>query len=238
MNVPWIKSVLNNLIQITNSSNSFYTLFDGVTVAKIRENIFSIANEIEQEDRQLSAQLREAKDKLFWTDSIGRTFLHPVIAGSVIFGLEYLINKQENKTNDSWALLHPSIIRASKKLYLDGHCANAVVDAFIEINERLKNIFKQLCPGVPVPDGANLMNTIFSVKTPILKLCDLTSQTGEDKQKGLMMMAAGAMAALRNPKSHAKSETVNQDEAMRRLMFASMLMYQIDEAVAYSNITE
>ncbi len=238
MNSLWLSSVLNDLIRYANTPGIANVPFDGVTVAKIRENIYIIANKIDREDKQLSAQLRAAKDNLFWTDNVGRTFMNSLYIGAIIFGLEYLINKQENATNDSWALLHPSIIKASKKLYLEGHWANVVVDAFIEINERLKNIFKQLRPNEPVPDGANLMNTVFSVKTPILKLCDLSSQTGEDKQKGLMLMAAGAISALRNPKSHANSETVTSEEAMRRLMFASMLMYQIDEAVAYSNITE
>ena len=65
------------------------------------------------------------------------------------------------------------------------------------------------------------------------------SQTpnGNNTQKGFMEMLAGAMSALRNPKAHANI-TINQDDAMRRLMFASMLMYKIDEAVLYSKIIE
>ncbi len=43
-------------------------------------------------------------------------------------------------------------------------------------------------------------------------------------------MAAGAMAALRNPKSHSNEVTLTAEEAMRRLMFAGMLMYQLEEA--------
>ena len=38
---------------------------------------------------------------------------------------------------------------------------------------------------------------------------------------------AGAMAALRNPKAHANI-TLTAEDAMRRLMFASMLMYTLD----------
>lgn len=50
-------------------------------------------------------------------------------------------------------------------------------------------------------------------------------------------MLAGAMSALRNPKAHANI-TITKDDAMRRLMFASMLMYKIDEAIDYSKIQE
>jgi hypothetical protein len=52
-----------------------------------------------------------------------------------------------------------------------------------------------------------------------------------------MFMLQGAMAALRNPKAH-ENIALNKDEAFRRLMFASMLMYKIDEGVAYSQIEE
>ena len=50
-------------------------------------------------------------------------------------------------------------------------------------------------------------------------------------------MLSGAMSALRNPKAHANI-TITAEDAMRRLMFASMLMYKIDEAVKHSEITE
>ena len=57
------------------------------------------------------------------------------------------------------------------------------------------------------------------------------------RQKGFMEMLAGAMSALRNPKAHANIP-IEQEDAMRRLIFASMLMYKIDEAVLYSKIIE
>lgn len=43
-------------------------------------------------------------------------------------------------------------------------------------------------------------------------------------------MTAGAMSALRNPKAHSNDEVLTAEEALRRLMFASMLMYKLDEA--------
>ena len=45
------------------------------------------------------------------------------------------------------------------------------------------------------------------------------------------------MSALRNPKAHANI-IITKDDAMRRLIFASMLMYKIDEAIEYSGIQE
>lgn len=220
-----------SLLQI----NRFVLLPDAVI--RIKDNIQSIAGDVVKQYPYISSRLLALRNELFLPMTRGYT-LECATIGQVVELCDFLIHEAENPEQDIWSLIHPRIQQCSKQLYLDGHCTNAATDAFIEINERLKNIFKQLSPNTPVPDGAALMNTIFSANRPILKLCDLTSQTGEDKQKGLMMMAAGAMSALRNPKSHANSETVTSEEAMRRLMFASMLMYQIDEAVAYSNVTE
>ncbi len=88
-----------------------------------------------------------------------------------------------------------------------------------------------------VPDGQAVMNTVFSDNAPLLEFCDRLTETGSNIQKGYMQMLAGAMSALRNPKAHANI-TIAKDDAMRRLMFASMLMYKIDEAVKYSCIEE
>lgn len=126
----------------------------------------------------------------------------------------------------------------SQNLFEDGHYANAAEDAFVEINDRVKKLFMKVNPTAPkVPDGYTAMNMVFSDNAPLLEFCDRSTETGSNIQKGYMQMLAGAMSALRNPKAHANI-TITKDDAMRRLMFASMLMYKIDEAVKYSGIME
>ena len=51
-------------------------------------------------------------------------------------------------------------------------------------------------------------------------------------------MFAGAMSALRNPKAHSNEEIISAEEALRRLMFASTLMFALDEAVNINRINE
>lgn len=125
-----------------------------------------------------------------------------------------------------------------KVLYLDGHWTNAAIDAFVEINTRVKNLFKIVSPDANVPDGTKAMTTVFSINNPLVKIGDLNDQTCHDKQVGLMNMLQGAISALRNPPCHDKKEIITKEEAMRRLMFASTIMYMIDEAVAYSHVAE
>ena len=47
---------------------------------------------------------------------------------------------------------------------------------------------------------------------------------------GYMFMLAGAMAAIRNPKAHENME-ITKEDAIRKLHFASMLMYKIDNSI-------
>lgn len=48
-------------------------------------------------------------------------------------------------------------------------------------------------------------------------------------QQGYMMMFSGAMSALRNPKAY-ENLVISRDDAIRKLIFASILMYKLDSA--------
>ena len=81
------------------------------------------------------------------------------------------------------------------------------------------------------------MNTVFSENKPIIEICDRSNQSGRDTQKGFMQMISGAFSAIRNPKSHSNFQ-ISEEDAVRKLMLASMLMYKIDDAISYSKISE
>ena len=116
-------------------------------------------------------------------------------------------------------------------MYINGHYTNAAEDVFIELNSRAKEIYKKLSPdATSFSDGKDLMNKLFRSKTPLCPVCDTSTESGENYQQGFHFMTAGAMSALRNPKAHSNDEVLTAKEAMRRLMFASMLIYKLDEA--------
>ena len=81
------------------------------------------------------------------------------------------------------------------------------------------------------------MNQVFSTDNPMLEFCDRSTDNGKDIQLGFKEMFSGSMSALRNPKAHENTQETPSD-AMRQIVFASMLMYKIDEAVCYCNINE
>lgn len=109
-------------------------------------------------------------------------------------------------------LFHPDVEASSRQLFDDGHYRQAVLDAFIGLNARVK-----AKSGKTDLDGKGLMNTVFSPNNPILRV----SSDG-DEQQGFMLLFAGAMLGLRNPKAHSLEPTT-REKAVEWLTFASAL---------------
>jgi len=244
MNSIWLGLLITELRNIASTSYPCNVVMSVNNVVRIRDNIISIANECSSEEPQISRLLLRAKDILFSNNQLGQGMVNPVVLGEIIFGLDYLAARQDTKTKlpvpeeKLWSYIHPLIKNVSKKLYEDGHYANAAEDAFIELNDRVKHLYAIIKPGEKIPDGDTAMTTVFSTNNPLVEFCNRSTETGYNKQKGYMQMLAGAMSALRNPKAHSNAEILSADEGYRRLATASMLMYAIDEAVEYSGITE
>ena len=125
-------------------------------------------------------------------------------------------------------VLHPVIVGVSESRMKSGHYADAVEGAFKELNNAVKDRARSRLNNEL--DGQKLMQRVFSPDNPVLLVeGDLDTQTNKDTQQGYMMMFSGAMSAIRNPKAH-ENMTISQDDAIRKLMFASMLMYKLDAA--------
>lgn len=242
MNIDRISTVRDWLLALANRFNAQNIPVQNGDVIRIRENILLISKDIENEYSILGERLLKAKDRLFnevptnW--NAVAIFINPFVVGQAIEILTILQEQYFVVYDDRWAIIHPEIRKVSEKLYMDGSYANAACDAFIEINDRVKKLFIVLNPTAQkVPDGDAAMTTVFSTNAPMIELGDCSIETGYNTQKGFMQMLAGAMSALRNPKAHANI-SLDQADAMRQLMFASMLMYKIDEAVNKTDIQE
>lgn len=234
MNINRINAVQNWLINIVNSPNCLTLPISNIDRQNIQNELIGISQDISKEFSFFSQELFILKDNMF----VGYGTINPTICGQIIEILKTLQHQTNQSQNSIWDLLHPDIIKVSKKLFEDGHYANAAGDAFIEINDRVKRLFQIVKPNeANIPDGQAAMNTVFSDNNPLVEFCDRSTDTGRNIQKGYMQMLTGAMSALRNPKAHANI-TITADDAMRRLLYASMLMYKIDEAAGYSNIQE
>ena len=191
-------------------------------------NELSIAEAIAEEYPSQWEYIKAANKTLVVLNTATRQlWINQLSLGQIIAILDTVIS--EERKPGGWQCVHPLIQKSSKQLYLDGHYANAAEDAFIELNDRGKEIYKKLKPGEPdTPDGRDLMNKLFG-QNGLAKLADTNTETGKGIQEGFHLMFAGSMAGLRNPKAHSNTVKITTAEAMRRLMFASILMYKLDE---------
>jgi uncharacterized protein (TIGR02391 family) len=122
--------------------------------------------------------------------------------------------------------LHPQIVEVSRDLFEDEHRAAAILQAFVAVNNRVKEM-----SGRDDVDGYDLMAQVFRPKEPVLVLADLTTETGRNIQAGYHLIFMGVMPAIRNPGAHELFENMSEDEALEQLGLASMLMRRLDEAV-------
>lgn len=213
-----INQLSGRLRQIAGTPNVLSMQFSAVDVAGIRESIITIANECKADDPQIARQLLAAKDILFAVNQFGQAFINPYAIGEILFGLDYLAAKgqapsaEKQTTAEIWSYIHPLIQKSSKKLFEDGHFANAAEDAFIELNSRAKAIYKKLVPSAAtVPDGTDLMHKLFGSNPLLCPVRDTGTESGNNYQQGFHFMTAGAMSALRNPKAHSNDEVSNVD---------------------------
>lgn len=230
MDIQQVNTVYGWLRNLASRPNWTALPVSSTDIINIKNGLIRISQDIEKEFPFFSRELFAKKDALF----IGWGTFDPLVFGQVTEILKSL--QQATPIQDEkWALIHPLIVKVSQKLFADEHYSNAACDAFIEINDRVKRIYKEHRPEVvDLPDGQALMNKVFADKDPILEVCDLSDETGRNIQLGTRFMLAGAMAALRNPKAHA-NVLIGKEDAMRRIMLASLLMYKIDNAVKYTN---
>ena len=203
-------------------------------IIEIKDCIFQFANEICKTEPYYSQRLLSHKNMLF--NNFGN--INPFVFGQIFEILIYFDNKRNNSQNDIWHLAHPKIISVSKNRFLDGYYAEAVENAYKEINSRVKNIFHILNPNISqIPDGKDVMNKVFSPNSPMVELADRSTDSGQNIQLGFKEMLSGSMSALRNPAAH-ENLILQSDDAMRQIIFASMLMYKIDEGLEYTGVNE
>lgn len=155
--------------------------------------------------------------------------INPYSFGEAISTIAYLMDEcPYNNQTMLWDNIHHQIVSVAKNRFDDGYYADSVESAFKEINSRVKKIYLDRT-GIE-KDGTKLMQAAFSVQNPIIKIGDISTDTGRDIQQGYMEMFSGSVKGIRNPKAH-NNQTISKSDAIRKLHFASMLMYKIDNEI-------
>jgi len=120
--------------------------------------------------------------------------------------------------------VHPDMPAKVRKLFDDGHGAEATFHAF----KFVEKVVQRHSGSREI--GRKLMMNVFSKTSPVIKLNGLANPSEEDEQEGYQFMFAGSVAAIRNPGGHEITLSDDPDVCLDHLAFASLLLRRLERA--------
>jgi len=122
---------------------------------------------------------------------------------------------------------HEEVFNYCTAELIDENYFHAVLEAVKGIAQRIR-VMTSL-----TTDGADLFNTVFYVKQPILKINSLTTETEISEQKGFSNMLVGLFGAVRNPVAHAPkiSWPMSEQDALDILAIVSFIHRKLDHTI-------
>lgn len=120
--------------------------------------------------------------------------------------------------------IHSGLPDIIKKLFDDGHYAQATFEAFKFIDREMQRHAKS------TESGFKLMMQAFSGYSPTVRLTAMHSASAQDEQKGFQFLFAGSMLAIRNPRAHEIGIKDSPDICLDHLSLASLLLRRLEEA--------
>lgn len=219
--------IFNNLKKDVNTlvagmTNNYTGPYDTFFIKSIYSNINELAYEVRNKNPELYEDLQNIKSNLFFGQNIVNTFT---------LGRLVQIMRSHNylSTNDIWQFVHPKIIELSKNKFEDGYYTDSVQTAIVEICSIVRK-YREEQGLEEIQSDKNMMYNTFST-LKILQFTDSSTTSLKDIQEGYEKIFPGVIQAMRNPNAHQNS-TMGKDDAVRKLMIASDLMYMLDKALA------
>lgn len=126
---------------------------------------------------------------------------------------------------------HPEIFKHSRMLFLQGNFFHAVFEAAKAYNKAVK------AKAQSTKDGQSLMLDVWGCDKGVLKITACQTETDRNVQDGVKYLAAGLMAAIRNPTSHepAVDWPISREDCLDVLSFVSFLYRKLDTAVRHAS---
>ncbi|MHB1669268.1 TIGR02391 family protein [Thiomonas sp.] len=120
--------------------------------------------------------------------------------------------------------IHPRLPPKVRKLFDDGHYAEATFEAFKFIDKVVQKHAKVS------ESGMKLMMQVFDEAKPLLQLTALSNSSEIDEQKGYRFLFSGAVMAIRNPRGHEVNISDDPDTCLDHLAFASLLLRRLEQS--------
>ena len=189
--------------------------------SQVKSAIQQVANGVINEYSFLSSELKVIQNNLF-NYNLNPPILNSAAFGELYLAIEQIINEPLNIR--IWNDIHPDIVRVSKSLYCDGHFGAAADKAIIEIETKMRELFKKYKPKALAPTGSdNLIDALLS-DNGLHKFCNTTEKSGQNYRNGIYKLFKGAFLAYRHPSAH-ENLPCTQQEAFERIVLASQMMY-------------
>lgn len=120
--------------------------------------------------------------------------------------------------------IHSKIEGVSKKLFDDGHYAQATFEAYKFLDKQVAHYAKSS------ETGEKLMMKAFNEESPLIQLTDLSTTSKKDEQRGFRFIFSGSVVAIRNPRGHEYGIKDTPTECLDHLSLASMLLRRLEQA--------
>lgn len=123
--------------------------------------------------------------------------------------------------------VHVDVLRFCKAELLQDNYFHCVLEATKSVAQKIRD--KAGVEG----DGASIVDQVFSVKSPILAINTLRSESEQSEQKGFANLLKGVFGTFRNVLAHAPkiNWAVNRNDAMDTLTILSYLHRRLDETI-------
>lgn len=184
-----------------------------VSYSRDKENFYWRKNEL---NRALIFSGFEVRDD----GKVGRTSRETTLRGALARANTLKFALEDRKA-------HPEIFKYCQAELLDENYFHAVLEAIKGVAERIRTL-----SGLGT-DGAELINTVFSVKTPILAINTLQTETEISEQKGFSNILVGLFGAIRNPTAHAPKVAwaMSEQDALDIFSLVSFVHRKLDVTV-------
>jgi uncharacterized protein (TIGR02391 family) len=118
--------------------------------------------------------------------------------------------------------IHPRLEKVSRKLFDDGHYAQATFESFKVLDNQVQHVAKS------GDSGTKLMMGVFGGAAPLVRLTKMVSTSEKDEQEGYKFLFAGSILAIRNPRGHTVGIAESLSECLDHLSLASLLLRRLE----------
>ncbi len=125
---------------------------------------------------------------------------------------------------------HTEVFNYCRAELLEENYFHAVLESIKGVAQRIRNLSSL------TTDGADLVNTVFSVKKPVLTINSLKTETDISEQKGFSNILVGLFGAVRNPTAHAPKVLwpMTEQDALDIFSLVSFVHRKLDNAIKVS----